>query len=54
MYYLWMFYLYMIPGLRFTAFQKYRKKYGWFGIVRHSVLSLFTGLEFLVKVLIWR
>jgi radical SAM superfamily enzyme YgiQ (UPF0313 family) len=53
MYYLWMFYLYMIPGLRFTSLQKYRQRYGWLGIVRHSVFSFFTGLEFLVKLLIW-
>ncbi len=54
MYYLWMFYLYLIPGMRFTTLRKYRQRYGLFGIVRHAVTSFFMGLEYLVKLLIWR
>jgi len=52
-YYLWLFYLYMIPGLRFTTLKKYRQRYGFFGIIRHSVTSFFIGLEYLVKLLFW-
>jgi len=54
MYYLWLFYLYMIPGMRFATLKKFRQRYGLFGIIRHSVTSFFMGLEYLVKLLIWR
>lgn len=54
MYYLWLFYLYMIPGKRFTTLKKYRQRLGFLGIVRHSIASFFVGFEYLVKLLIWR
>ena len=53
MFYLWLFYLYMIPGMRFTTLQKHRKRYGVFGIISHSVTSFFMGIEYLFKLLIW-
>ncbi len=54
MYYLWLFYLYMIPGLRFTTVQKFHQRYGLFGIIRHSVTSFLIGVEYLVKLVIWK
>lgn len=53
-FYMWVFYLYMIPGKRFAKLQKYRQRYGMFGIVSHSITSLYTGLEYLFKLLIWK
>jgi len=54
MYYLWLFYLYMIPGMQFASIQKIRKRYGLTGIIRHSVTGFFMGWEYLIKLLIWR
>jgi len=54
MYYLWLFYLYMIPGKRFMTLNKYRQRFGFWGIVRHTIASFFIGLEYLVKLLIWK
>jgi hopanoid C-3 methylase len=54
MYYLWLFYLYMIPGMQFTSIQKFRQRYGVTGIIRHSVTGFFMGWEYLIKLLIWR
>ncbi|MDX2431546.1 MAG: radical SAM protein [Bacteroides sp.] len=54
LFYLWLFYLYMIPGKRFATLQKYRQRYGMLGIVKHSFLSLYTGFEYLFKLLIWK
>lgn len=54
MFYLWLFYLYMIPGKRFATLQKYRQRYGLLGLVEHSITSFFTGLEYLIKLLIWK
>ncbi|MEN8228245.1 MAG: radical SAM protein [Bacteroidota bacterium] len=53
-FYLWLFYLYMIPGKRFATLQKYRQRYGVFGIISHSLTSFYTGLEYLIKLLIWK
>jgi radical SAM superfamily enzyme YgiQ (UPF0313 family) len=53
-FYLWLFYLYMIPGKKFTTQRKFRKQYGIPGLVKHSLQSLYTGLEYLVKLSIWR
>jgi hopanoid C-3 methylase len=54
MYYLWLFYLYMIPGMQFTSIRKFRQLYGVAGIIRHSVTGFFMGWEYLIKLLIWR
>jgi radical SAM superfamily enzyme YgiQ (UPF0313 family) len=53
-YYTWLFYLYMIPGMQFASIRKFRKRYGMTGIIRHSVTGFFMGLEYLIKLLIWR
>ncbi|HNX78331.1 MAG TPA: radical SAM protein [Prolixibacteraceae bacterium] len=54
MFYLWLFYLYMIPGMQFTSIRKFRQRYGITGVIRHSFTSFFMGLEYLVKLLIWK
>jgi len=54
MYYLWLFYLYMIPGMQFTSIRKFRQRYGVAGIIRHSVTGFLMGWEYLIKLLIWR
>jgi radical SAM superfamily enzyme YgiQ (UPF0313 family) len=54
MFYLWLFYLYMIPGKRFATIRKYKQEYGIVGIINHALKSLFTGFEFMVKLMIWR
>jgi radical SAM superfamily enzyme YgiQ (UPF0313 family) len=54
MYYLWLFYLYMIPGMQFTSIRKFRQRYGVTGIIRHFITGFFMGWEYLIKLLIWR
>lgn len=54
LFYLWLFYLYMIPGKKFATLQKYKQRYGVFGIINHSLKSFYTGLEYLVKLIIWK
>jgi radical SAM superfamily enzyme YgiQ (UPF0313 family) len=54
MYYFWLFYLYMIPGMQFTSIRKFRQRYGVSGIIRHTVTGFFMGWEYLIKLLIWR
>ncbi|HWS00950.1 MAG TPA: hypothetical protein VN249_10070, partial [Prolixibacteraceae bacterium] len=54
MYYLWLYYLYMIPGMQFASLRKFRQRYGVSGIIRHAVTSFFMGWEYLVKLMIWR
>jgi len=54
MYYLWLFYLYMIPGMQFTSIRKFRQRYGVAGIIRHSFTGFLMGWEYLIKLLIWR
>jgi len=54
MYYLWLFYLYMIPGMQFTSIRKFRKRYGVAGIIRHTFTGFLMGWEYLIKLMIWR
>jgi radical SAM superfamily enzyme YgiQ (UPF0313 family) len=54
MYYLWLFYLYMIPGMQFTFIRKFRQRLGVMGVIRHAITSFFMGWEYLIKLLIWR
>ncbi|MCU0371469.1 MAG: hypothetical protein MUC31_08640 [Bacteroidales bacterium] len=54
MYYLWLFYLYMIPGMQFTSISKFRQRYGAAGIIRHSFTGFLMGWEYMIKLLIWR
>jgi len=53
-FYMWLFYLYMIPGMRFTTIKKHQQRYGLGGIIRHTITSLFMGLEYFFKLLIWK
>lgn len=53
-FYLWLFYLYMIPGMRFISLKKHRIRYGVAGLISHSVTSFLMGMEYLVKLMIWR
>lgn len=53
-FYLWIFYLYMIPGMRFITFKKHRQRFGVAGILGHSITSFFLGMEYLFKLLIWK
>jgi radical SAM superfamily enzyme YgiQ (UPF0313 family) len=54
MYYLWLFYLYMVPGMQFTSLRKFRQRYGVSGIMHHAFTGFFMGWEYLIKLLIWR
>jgi len=54
MFYLWLFYLYMIPGMQFASIRKFRQRYGYWGIISHAFTSFFMGLEYLFKLLIWK
>lgn len=54
MFYLWLFYLYMIPGMQFTSIRKFRQRYGIAGVIRHAFTSFLMGLEYLFKLLIWK
>ena len=53
-FYLWVFYLYLVPGMQFATIKKFHKRYGILGILRHFFTSLTIGFEYLVKLLIWR
>ena len=53
-YYLWLFYLYLLPGLSKGTSRRLRKLYGTWGFLRLLVVSWIMGLEFLLKLLIWR
>ncbi len=53
-YYLWLFYLYMLPGQSSGTLRKLRQRYGFWGTLKLIFDSLFIGLNHLVKVLIWR
>lgn len=52
-FYLWLFYLYMIPGMKFTTLKKHRLRYGNLGVFKHAITSFFMGIEYMVKLLIW-
>jgi len=53
-FYLWVFYLYLAPGMQFATIKKFHKRYGIIGITRHFLTSLTIGFEYLFKLLIWR
>ncbi|MDX2442203.1 MAG: radical SAM protein [Bacteroidales bacterium] len=52
-FYLWLFYLYMVPGMKFTTLKKHRLRYGNWGVIKHAITSFFMGMEYMVKLLIW-
>jgi radical SAM superfamily enzyme YgiQ (UPF0313 family) len=53
-FYMWLFYLYMVPGMQFASIKKYRQRFGTLGMIRHSSTSFLMGLEYLIKLLIWK
>ena len=52
-FYLWLFYLYMVPGMRFTTLKKHRLRYGNWGVIKHALSSFVMGIEFMAKLIIW-
>jgi len=52
-FYLWLFYLYMVPGMKFTTLKKHRLRYGTWGVIKHAITSFFLGIEYMVKLIIW-
>ncbi len=53
-YYLWLFYLYLMPGLSMKTVRKLMRHYGPWGYVKLLAQSWLTGLEFLFKLWVWR
>jgi radical SAM superfamily enzyme YgiQ (UPF0313 family) len=53
-YYLWLFYLYMLPGLSRATGRRLRKLFGAWGFAKLLLKSWLIGVEFLVKLLVWR
>ena len=53
-FYLWLFLLYMLPGLRLRTGFTILRRYGLWGGVRFVVESAWTGIEFLGKLWRWR
>jgi radical SAM superfamily enzyme YgiQ (UPF0313 family) len=53
-FYLWVFYLYLVPGMQFATIRKFHKRYGILGIIKHFFTSLTIGFEYLFKLVIWR
>jgi radical SAM superfamily enzyme YgiQ (UPF0313 family) len=53
-YYVWLFYLYMLPGLRLSGLRRLALRYGFGGMLKLLLSSSLTGLVSLVKLLIWR
>jgi radical SAM superfamily enzyme YgiQ (UPF0313 family) len=52
-FYLWLFYLYMVPGMKFTTLKKHRLRYGNWGVIKHALTSFVMGIEYMVKLIIW-
>ena len=52
-FYLWLFYLYMLPGLRLSGLHKLASRYGVWGMLKLLLGSGLTGLGYLIKLLIW-
>jgi hypothetical protein len=53
-FYLWLFLLYMLPGLRLRTGFTILRRYGPLGGLRFVAESVWTGLEFLVQLWRWR
>jgi radical SAM superfamily enzyme YgiQ (UPF0313 family) len=53
-YYLWLFYLYLAPGFSPATARRLRQLYGTWGLLRLLWLLMWTGIEFLIKLAIWR
>jgi radical SAM superfamily enzyme YgiQ (UPF0313 family) len=53
-YYLWLFYLYLLPGLDAGASRRLRRLYGSWGFLKLVAKSVLIGVEYLVKLARWR
>jgi hypothetical protein len=53
-YYAWMMYLYMLPSFTSAGRRALRRRYGGWGLVRAAYHSWVVGIEFLLKLALWR
>jgi len=53
-YYLWLFYLYLLPSLHGATRRALRRRLGWRRLLTMSIQTTLVGLEFLVKLVRWR
>ena len=53
-YYLWLFYLYLLPSFASGTSTRLRQLYGTWGFVRLMLRSWISGLEYFAKLLVWR
>lgn len=53
-YYLWLLYLYMMPALHRPSRKRMQERFGRFGALRLSVESLGIGLQFMMKLAVWK
>ena len=53
-YYLWLYYLYLLPGLHPASVRRLLRRCGVGGTLRLLAAGAVTGLEYLVKLLLWR
>jgi radical SAM superfamily enzyme YgiQ (UPF0313 family) len=53
-YYLWLFYLYLLPSLASGTARRLRQLYGTWGFVRLVLRSWIIGVEYFVKLMVWR
>ena len=53
-FYLWMLYLYMAPSMGMETGRRLRRRFGSWGFVKAAAKSWVVGLEYLVKLALWR
>ena len=52
--YLWLLYLYMVPSFTAAGRRTMLRRFGFRGLIAASVKSWLVGIEFLVKLVLWR
>lgn len=53
-YYLWLFFLYLIPAMSFSSLRHFLKRYGFFRGIREIAESSYFGIVYFIKLLIWK
>ncbi len=53
-FYLWLLVLYMVPSFTATGRRTMLRRFGLWGLIKASMKSWLVGIEFLVKLVIWR
>lgn len=53
-FYLWLLYLYMVPSFTAAGRRTMLRRFGFRGLVSASLKSWLVGIEFLVKLVLWR